>query len=364
MNILKTTFAIQTTLFASLEEENFDPLSDKEKQFICILALAPFARFTGKWGWKGIGRRPCSRECIARAFTLKALYNFPTTVILYEFLTNSKNARRLCGWELKTDPPSLATFSRAFDAFAASDLAAQVHAEMIKSALENKLVGHISRDVTEIEAREKAVKKEAALDPKPKFRRGRPRKGEARAAKKQPRLEKQGARSLAENLAELPAACDWGTKRNSKGHTQTWRGYKLHLDTADGDVPVNALLTSASVHDSQASIPLAQGTAMRVQSCYDLMDSAYDAPQIHNFSRLLGHVPLIATHPRNKDRAPFSPAEKTRFAQRSSAERVNAMLKDNHGGRFVRVRGAAKVFTHLMFGVLVIAAQQLMRFLE
>jgi hypothetical protein len=363
MNPLCTIFAIQTTLFARLEEENFDPLSEKEQQFVRILALAPFERLTGKWAWQGVGRRPCPRESIARAFTLKALHNFPTTVILHDHLQNNKNARRLCGWELKTDQPSLSTFSRAFDDFATSDLAAQVHEEMIKSVLGDKLVGHISRDATEIEAREKAVKKEETLEPKPKVRRGRPRKGEARALKKQTRLEQQGARSLAENLADLPTACDWGGKRNSKGHKHSWRGYKLHLDTADGDVPVNALLSSASVHDSQASIPLAQGTTLRVQSCYDLMDSAYDAPQIHDFSRLLGHVPLIAPHPRNKERAPFSPAEKTRFAQRSSAERVNSMLKDNHGGRFVRVRGAAKVFTHLMFGVLVIAASQLMRFL-
>jgi len=92
MNPLNIIFATQTTLFASLEEEYCDPLSEKEQQFVRI--LAPFDRFTGKWGWKGIGRRPCSREAIARAFTLKALYNFPTTVILYEFLTNNKNARR------------------------------------------------------------------------------------------------------------------------------------------------------------------------------------------------------------------------------------------------------------------------------
>ena len=260
MNPLATIFAIQTALFASLEEENFEPLSEKERQFVRIIALAPFQPFTGQWGWKGVGRHPCSRESIARApfqrftrqwgwkgvgrhpcsresiaraFTLKALYNFPATAILYDYLVINKNARRLCGWKLKTDPPSLSTFSRAFDAFAASDLAARVHEEMIKSALGNKLVWHISRDATEIEAREKAVKKEEAPDPKPKAPRGRPRKGEARAQKQPTRLERQGARSLAENLADLPTACDWGTKRNSKGHTHSWRGYKFHLDTAD-----------------------------------------------------------------------------------------------------------------------------------
>jgi hypothetical protein len=29
-------------------------------------------------------------------------------------------------------------------------------------------------------------------------------------------------------------------------------GYKLHLDVADGDIPISAVLTSASLHDSQA----------------------------------------------------------------------------------------------------------------
>jgi hypothetical protein len=32
-------------------------------------------------------------------------------------------------------------------------------------------------------------------------------------------------------------------------------------------------------------------------SLYDLMDSAYDAPTIHTFSRAQGHVPVIAPQP-------------------------------------------------------------------
>jgi len=52
-----------------------------------------------------------------------------------------------------------------------------------------------------------------------------------------------------------------------------------------------------------------------------------------------------------------------RFSQRSSVERVNGYLKDNHGGRNVRVKGSAKVMTHLMFGIIVITATQLFRLL-
>jgi hypothetical protein len=40
---------------------------------------------------------------------------------------------------------------------------------------------------------------------------------------------------------------------------------------------------------------------------------------------------------------------------------VLAPVKDNCGGNRVRVRGAPKVFCHLMFGILVVTVEQIMR---
>jgi len=79
-----------------------------------------------------------------------------------------------------------------------------------------------------------------------------------------------------------------------------WIGFKLHIDAANGGIPVSCLLTSAALHDSQVAIPLAKMTYGRVTSLYDMMDSAYDAPQIKAHSRSLGHVPVIDTNPRSK----------------------------------------------------------------
>jgi hypothetical protein len=59
--------------------------------------------------------------------------------------------------------------------------------------------------------------------------------------------------------------------------------------------------------------------------------------------------------------AGYELAEDVRYNQRSSAERVNGNLKDNCGGNHVRVRGAPKVFCHLMFGILVVTVEQMMR---
>ena len=43
------------------------------------------------------------------------------------------------------------------------------------------------------------------------------------------------------------------------------------------------------------------------------------------------------------------------------AERVNARLKEEFGARFLRVRGALKVKCHLMFGILALAVDQIIR---
>jgi hypothetical protein len=42
-------------------------------------------------------------------------------------------------------------------------------------------------------------------------------------------------------------------------------------------------------------------------------------------------------------------------------ERVNGRLKEEFGGRFVRVRCAAKVIAHLMFGIQALTVDQLLR---
>ncbi len=94
--------------------------------------------------------------------------------------------------------------------------------------------------------------------------------------------------SLGEMLDDLPKSCDGGTKKKN-GQRWRWIGYKFHVDWADGEIPVSAVLTSASLHDSQAAIPLAEMSARRVTSLYDLMDSAYDAEAIKERSLALGH---------------------------------------------------------------------------
>ncbi len=323
------------------------------------------------------GRPPADRTAIARAFIAKMVYDMPTTRVLIDRLQSDPPLRRLCGWEGKHEIPHEWTFSRAFAEFSASRLPERVHEALIKERYEGELVGHISRDSTAIEAREKPIKKpsQEAQEEKPK-KLGRPKKGEERP-QEPTRLERQIAgMSLGQMLEDLPKTCDVGTKKNSKGHKSSWIGYKIHIDAADGAIPISCILTSASSHDSQSAIPLATMTSQRVTNLYDLMDSAYDAPQIHEYSRQLNHVPLIDTNPRRdkalkeelanehkrRQVANYQSAEEQRYNERSTVERVNGRLKDEFGGRRVRVRGHAKVMCHLMFGILALTADQLLRF--
>ena len=67
---------------------------------------------------------------------------------------------------------------------------------------------------------------------------------------------------------------------------------------------------------------------------------------------------------RRGEKLPMAPHQSVRYRERSTAERVMSNLKDNYGGRFVRVRGASKVMCHLMFGIVAMTARQLFRLLE
>ncbi len=208
------------------------------------------------------------------------------------------------GWERRSQVPSEATFSRAFAEFAQGDLPDKMHAALIERSLGGRIVGVIARDATEIEAREKPVKDGAERreggSAAARWRsadaqaRTAPRKDEERPKPEPTRLERQTTQNLDQMLADLPTACDVGSKKNSKGYKETWIGYKLHLDVACGQIPVSCVLTSASVHDSQVAIPLMTMTgAPRLLSLRSHGCAAYDAAAIHDHSKALGHAPII-----------------------------------------------------------------------
>jgi len=357
---------VQHHLFPFLDEIEVT-LTPKVQEVVTILEMLNMERFIESYYASGFAGRPCKdRLAIARALVVKAVLNLPTTEALLDRLKADISLRRICGFSSSHAVPDKSRFSRANAEFARAKLPEHIHAALIAEHLGDQLIGHISRDSTEIDARERPKnkpKEKAETARLPQKKRGRPRKDAPVVVteKELTRIEKQQTQSLAEMLRELPRGCDTGTKMNSKGYKSSWNGYKLHIDTADGDIPVSCILTSASMHDSGAMMPLMLQTSAQVDYCYDLADAAYCSPLLRGASRQLGHVPLIDHNPRRGEKKEFAPHEAQRYKARSSAERVNAHLKDNHGGRQIWVRGNEKVMAHLMFGILVITSEQLLR---
>lgn len=385
--IMQRWNVVQHELIPDLQSAGFT-LAPKLEKVIHTLEWVRIEEFTDS-SWCGVGRPPHERAWLANAFVAKAVLGLTTTVGLIDRLTIDRSLRRICGFPLTKELPSEATFSRAFEAFAEGLLAERVHEALIKEHLGDELIGHISRDGTAIEARERPARPKvpAAQPPEPvqptvlaaqapvaaqesasqtarvshKRGPGRPRRADVRPPAQQSPIQRQRQQPLAQMVEETPTACDRGTKCNAQGYKVSWNGYKLHIDTADCGVPIAALLSSASMHDSRAAIPLSLISASRVTHLYDVMDAAYCSAELREHSRSLGHVPLIDHNPRGGEKKEFDPAEAVRYNERTVAERSNARLKDEFGGNSIMVKGASKVMGHLMFGVLALSADQLMR---
>ena len=360
------TLQYQGQLFDSIEYAVSEKLSDKLKELVRIWDLLDFSSFLRSPSSQLRGRPEHDRRSIARAFVAKSFYNLPTTEALVELLNHHRTLRMLCGFENRRQVPSPATFSRALAEFTKLSLCDKIHQLLIDQHVGEKLVMHISRDSTEVIAREKAVKTEKPKKTdKPKFPCGRPRKGEIRPDPEPTVLEKQSKEKDPNiSINQLPKVCNWGCKKDSGGHIHTWKGYKAHIDWGDDEVPVTVVTTSASVHDSQVAIPLSQLTSKRCLHQYELMDSAYDADAIRTFIKDNDHVPIIDANKRNGTvpaEKLMDPATKERYNTRSTAERGNSLLKDGFGLRNLRVRGHAKAHTHIMFSIITLFVSRIIR---
>ena len=182
MNSVRASFAsywqsIQHALFPQLEHV-LGPLTGKQQQLVQTLEVIRIEHLIPRY-CRMPGRPPKDRAAMARALVAKAVYDLPTTRMLLDRLDTDVVLRRICGWERRGEVPSESVFSRAFAEFADTQLPQRVHEALIRETHHDRLVGHLSRDSTAIEAREKPATKEKPPTP-PKRKRGRPKKGEER----------------------------------------------------------------------------------------------------------------------------------------------------------------------------------------
>ena len=365
---------LEQSLFPKLQE-SMGSLSPKEEKLIKILDFAEIEKFVST---VQITNPPKDREEMARAFIAKQVYNFQTTSALIDRLRIDRTLRVICGWRHRNKIPSESKFSRVFKEFSQQRIATKAHDVFIENYLSETLFFYSSIDSTAIELREKPVKREESKkEIKPKRKQGRPKKGEEVPAKKPSILQQQEKMNEAkEMLSLIGTECNTSIKQNSKGNRHKWTGGKLHLSVVDGDIPITALYSSASVHDSSLALPLIKQSSQKVNYLYDLADAAYDTSIIRNYSKKQNHRPIIDINPKNskklKEKIALDKSEKKilqplrlyndsddlHYNQRSSVERVNAYLKDSYGCSKIYYQGAQKVASVLAFAVLSVCITQ------
>lgn len=309
------------------------------------------------------GRKAYAMIPFIRAFLAKSVFKLASNKDLILRLQSDSSLRKICGF---TRIPSEATFSRRFDNLSKLHFMERTMNLMIETYHKDRIVGHISRDSTAISAREKPVNKKKNAQEKwekPKRKRGRPKKGEMIAPKEDSRLTKQLGQKAGKSLKSLNKTCAWGGKKNSKGKTHFWAGYKLHLDVTDLGIPVTAVVTGANVHDSQVAIPMEKMTEQKVSHLYSLMDAAYDAPQIRAYIQAKGRVDLIDFNKRRQSSLKvMNSAEKVRYNIRSSVERSYSHLKDCFIPDKIYVKGYRKMNCTLMIAVLCLATVKILQY--
>lgn len=361
---------VQYTLFPEMEEY-LGGLSETHKRLIAILELVRIEEFISSTRFND-GRPRKDRSAIARAFIAKIVFKVTYTKQLVGYLKKDKQLREICGWTAGSRIPSESKFSRAFKEFSDTALPDKVHQALIKATYKDQIVCHVVKDSTPLEVREKFLKKEPTQKRKLKeVRRKAKLAGELNRRQKQLKED-----NLDKMMKDLPKHCDKGMKKSAQGYTMIWKGYKLHAAVDDHCVPLAAIITSASLNDCEVAIPLALKSHQVATNFYDLMDAAYDHPEIKEHSISLGHVPLIDKCPHSsaqkiekeaekerKKLIKFKTAEEKRYIERMPKERFNAMYKDYHGGSAIFYRGHAKVSCHVMFGILTLAASTIISYL-
>ena len=177
-------------------------------------------------------------------------------------------------------------------------------------------------------------------------------------------MAEQRSKSTCEILLDLPEVCNFGTKQNSNGKAYQWKDYKLHAVVNEYNVPVAALITSASVHDSLCAIPLFRITEARVDGLYYLMDKGYDAAAIRDEISAAGKVALI-DYKANRNgilAGEFIGNQIERYKKRTFAESHFSHVKMRYLPRYILYRGIEKVSELLNLALSVITAAQIVKY--
>lgn len=333
----------QEEIFPDLEEK-FGYLTNKHEQFIQVLDLIDLHAIYPRRLWDALFGRPVSsRHSFVNAFIAKTIWGISTTVDLIERLKVDRAMRSICCFDHRVKKlPSEASFSRAFKEISALNIASKIHEYLVLVHCSEALYEHTSIDGSAIAVAEKAVTIE----------------------KKSRTTQEQLTQTTDAILKDLPKDCNFGAKKDSNGKGYKWKGYKLHAAVNDYNVPLAAVVTSASVNDALCAIPLIRIVEERVDNLYYLMDKGYDSAAIRTEVEKHNKVALIDFNHRGNDNDTrgFDLNEKQHYGKRAFSESFFSHLKMQYLPNYILYRGIQKVTSVLNFAMSVITAVQIIKY--
>jgi transposase len=167
----------QVLLDISFELQNCfeETLNEQQKTFMHILRCIEERLPTLVRPYAGTGRIPYQYQPFLRSQFAQIYFQIESTKKLIERLRADPNLRLLCGF---TKIPGKSSFSRAFSHLAETGILPVKLEGFAKETFKDKVVYHVNRDSSAINAREKVEKKSEGKGKKLQKKRGRPRKSE------------------------------------------------------------------------------------------------------------------------------------------------------------------------------------------
>ncbi|MDA8027541.1 MAG: transposase [Nitrospiraceae bacterium] len=242
---------IPQLLFPRFERIFAEVLTEEHKKIIAILEVVRIEESIHQnRSWTG--RPAYDWVPFARFFVAKAVLNIAATRDMIARVEVDGNLRRILGWKLGKRLPDESAFSRVNSTLACLNIPLRAQEALANAQVKDRGICHTAHDSSAIKARETARNTRKSVVVKSR-KRGRPRKGESVVQKVPSGVERYLPMTPGKMERAIPKVCNWGGKKNSQGKHEYWKGYKLHVSVVEGGLPVACLLTSASVHDSQAS---------------------------------------------------------------------------------------------------------------
>lgn len=241
---------IRQECFLSFEEIiKFQP----ETKLQMVLAELDFSILNKKLSKPENKRGPKGHEPLPILYSLVALQleKIKNIAALVHRLHTDPIFRYNCGFGILEKPPSEATFSRFLDKISRSEHLEKEFQLLVLKAKEVGIIdaSHVAIDSTAISAFEKS--------------------------KPSSKIPKDGL------------SANWGKKKDTHGNDHRWFGWKLHmLVDCKSELPLNIIITPASVNDGTQAIPLMEQLKSHYNSLfcpsYYLMDKIYDVESIYN----------------------------------------------------------------------------------